>query len=211
MAALLNTDDHAAFMQGDESGNFRPDAYIQRCEVAQMLYNLLRDKNVTAAVSFDDVDDGAWYADAVNAMASLGIMNGGGDGKFYPSRNITRAEFAAICARFAEAASNDTSFTDVPASHWAYDEIMTACSYGWFTGVGGGRFAPETYINRASTATIINRMLNRLADTSAIDAGAGVRFADVAGSHWAWYDIVEATSDHNYTMNEEYTQETWTK
>lgn len=55
---MLNTDDHAAFMQGDESGNFRPDAYIQRCEVAQMLYNLLRDKNVTAAVSFDDVDDG---------------------------------------------------------------------------------------------------------------------------------------------------------
>lgn len=211
VAALLNTDVHAAFMQGDESGNFRPDAYIQRCEVAQMLYNLLRDKNVTASVSFDDVDDGAWYADAVNAMASLGIMNGGGDGKFYPSRNITRAEFAAICARFAEAASNDTSFTDVPASHWAYDEIMTACSYGWFTGVGGGRFAPETYINRASTATIINRMLNRLADTSAIDAGAGVRFADVAGSHWAWYDIVEAASDHNYTMNEEYTQETWTK
>lgn len=211
VAILLNTDDHSAFMQGDDVGTFRPDDSIKRSEVAQIFYNLLRNQNVPTTVSFNDVPDSAWYADAVNALASLGIINGVGDGNFEPDRAITRAEFAAICARFAKAASTSEGFPDVPASHWAYAEVITAASYGWITGYEDGSFGPARNITRAEAATMVNRMLGRLVDQAAIDAGAGTRFPDVAGAHWAWYEIVEATSDHDYTMNSDRTQETWTK
>ena len=199
---LLNTTEHMAYMVGDNHGNFRPDASITRAEVTQIFYRLLLDQNVETTVSFSDVAADAWYADAVHALASLGIVNGVGGGQFAPNRQITRAEFAAIMARFAHATSGTVTFTDVPTSHWAYGEISTAAAYGWVNGVGGGRFAPERLITRAEAATMVNRMLGRLCDQEAIDNGGATWFPDVTDAHWAWYDIGEATTDHDYTMGD---------
>lgn len=210
VSTLLNSDDHVAFMNGDSAGTFRPDDYILRSEVAQMFYNLLRDKNVPTTVSFSDVSDGVWYADAVRALASLGIIKGVGDNKYEPNRYITRAEFTAICARFAKASATGRSFDDVPETHWAYKDIMTASYYGWIYGVGGNNFAPNRNISRAEAATIVNRMLGRLGDKEKIDAGAGTRFPDVSDAHWAWYNIVEASTNHGFTINAARTEETWT-
>lgn len=50
---------------------------------------------------FGDVDDSAWYANAVNYMASTGILNGYPDGTFKPNQPVTEAEFAVICWRLA--------------------------------------------------------------------------------------------------------------
>lgn len=209
VAARLNTVDHTAFMQGDSTGTFRPNANVTRAEVAMIFYRLLKDQNVPITVSFRDVPSNAWYAQAVNTLASLGIVNGIGDGTFAPTRAIKRCEFAAICSRFAKAASNGTGFTDVPASHWAYNNINTCAAYGWINGVGDGTFRPDRSITRAETATMVNRMLGRLGDQAAIDAGLGRKFPDVTKAHWAWYQIGEATSTHNYHMNSDRTQETW--
>lgn len=205
----LDTVNHNAFMQGDASGSFRPDAYITRAEVCAIFYRLLKDQNVEVTASFTDVAEDAWYAEAVNALASLKIVNGYDGGVFKPANYISRAEFAAICARFAKATNGSARFSDVPASHWAYDEINTAAAYGWITGYSNGTFKPSNNISRAEAATMVNRMLGRLADESAIDAGEGTSFPDVAKSHWAFYQIAEATTDHDYVLNASRTEETW--
>lgn len=124
-------------------------------------------------------------------------------------RAIKRCEFAAICSRFAQAATGGPTFTDVPASHWAYKNINTCAAYGWINGVGDGTFQPDRTISRAETATMVNRMLGRLGAQTAIDAGLGRKFPDVTTAHWAWYQIGEATAGHNYTVNSDRTQETW--
>ena len=205
----LITKDHIPFMVGDDKGNFRPNASITRAEVAQIFYALLKDKNVPITVSFDDVDGDAWYAKAVNTLASLGAVKGVGGGKFAPERNITRAEFATIAANFAKLAGNPFDFRDVSDSHWAYPYISTAAAYGWVAGVGGNNFEPDRGIMRAEAATIVNNMLGRIGDKETIDAGLGRSFPDVDKSHWGWYEIGEASSSHDHDFNDTFTSEFW--
>ena len=211
VAKLLNTDEHKLFMVGDDKGMFRPGDSITRAEVAQMFYRLLRDQNVAITKTFADVKENAWYATAVGVLASSGIINGTSETTFEPARAITRAEFTAICTRFAKAASGSVSFTDVPVGHWAYGAISTAVSYGWVRGDGTGKFNPDAKITRAEAAAIVNRVLGRLGDSAAIKAGEGKRFPDVSESFWGFIDIVEATTDHGYRFDASRQNETWTK
>ena len=177
-----------------------------------MFYNLLLEKDVPITVKFKDVPEDMWYAKAVNTLASLGMIQGVGDGMYAPDRAITRAEFAAIATRFAkETTAAKTGFVDVPETHWAYEYINVAVSYGWVNGYGGNRFGPDDLITRAQAATMTNRMLGRLCDREAIDRGEGRSFPDVTYSHWAWYQIAEATTEHDFTISEDYTSETWKK
>ncbi len=211
VAKLLNTDEHKLFMIGDDKGMFRPGDSITRAEVAQMFYRLLRDQNVAITKTFADVKENAWYATAVGVLASSGIINGTSETTFEPARAITRAEFTAICTRFAKAASGSVSFTDVSVNHWAYGAISTAVSYGWVRGDGTGKFNPDAKITRAEAAAIVNRVLGRLGDSAAIKAGEGKRFPDVSESFWGFIDIVEATTDHDYRFDASRQNEMWTK
>lgn len=208
VSAQLNTDEHVVFMVGDDQGLFRPNASVTRAEVAQMFSRLLREKPETVTVAFVDVDDGAWYADAVRTLATLGILNGVGEGRFEPARAITRAEFAAICARFAEG-EGSAAFPDVPETHWAAAEIAKAASFGWIIGDELGRFNPDAPITRAEAAAVINRMLGRLGDYAAIDSGSARSFPDVSESFWGYYDIAEATSGHDFVFGKENLHEEW--
>ena len=99
---LLNTDDHIQYLFGYPEGTFGPENNMTRAEVAQMFYNLLLDQDVTITKTFDDVPANAWYAKAVNTLASLGVVSGVGNGDFEPERSITRAEFTSIAMKFAE-------------------------------------------------------------------------------------------------------------
>lgn len=211
VGSLLNTDDHIAYMFGDNHGNFRPNAMITRAEVCQIFYNLMRDKNRDQSVTFNDVDPNQWYAPAVNTMATMGIVNGVGNGKFEPNRSITRAEFATIVARFAKEAKNGFNFNDVPETHWAYSYISTAAAYGWIGGVGNNKFEPDRSILRTEAAALVNHMLGRIPDKAAIDAGEARAWPDVDKSHWGFYEIGEATTEHKCTFNADRTKETWTK
>jgi len=211
VADWLNTKEHIAFMSGDSAGTFRPDDSVTRAEVAQIFYNLLKDQDVEITASFSDVPDGIWYAKAVNTLASLGIVSGVGEGKYEPARPITRAEFATIATKFAAKASSLTDFDDVPKSHWAYQFVSTAAAYGWISGVGENKFAPDQAIKRVEAATIVNKMLYRLGDAERIDAGEGRQFPDVTKAHWGYYQVAEATTEHDYEFNADRTQENWIK
>lgn len=212
VSSMLNTREHMAYMVGYETGNFGPANNITRAEVAQAFYRLLLDQSHSQSPSFPDVAADAWYHEAVVTLAAKGIITGYEDGTFRPEQPITRSEFAAIAARFAKASTDKAlTFPDVPADAWYRGAVQTAVSYGWINGYEDGTFRPEQPIGRAETAAIINRMLARIADRSAVDGGAGTRFPDVPTGHWAFYDVVEASTEHDYTRGSNTAEESWSK
>ena len=198
-----NTEDHLAYLNGYGSGLFGPDDHMTRAQAAQMFYNLLLDQEVSAAVRFTDVPADAWYARAVETLASLGMVEGVGGGKFAPERTITRAEFTVMAMRFARLPEGgENPFSDVTSSDWFYDQVVGAVQYGWITGYTDGTFRPEATITRAEVTAITNRLLDRAADEDYVDDHAGElrQFPDVSTSYWAYHDIVEATNAHSYRV-----------
>lgn len=197
----LNTHDHIAYLSGYADGNFGPDDNMTRAQVAQMFYRLLLEKDVPITVQFSDVPADAWYAAAVNTLASLGIVNGIGNNQFAPERQITRAEFTVIAMRFGKLDTSGANiFTDVKADDWFYDQVVGAIKYGWIGGYTDGSFRPNNTITRAEVTTIVNRMLGRTADTDFVDTHADElhKFSDVPASCWAYDQIMEATNAHAY-------------
>ena len=200
----LNTADHIVYLNGYMDGTFRPDDNMTRAEVAQMFYNLLNDKDIAITVSFSDVASDAWYAEAVNTLASLGMITGVGDNKYEPDRSITRAEFTAIAMRFADLATGgENVFSDVAEDAWYHDYVVGSIQYGWITGYPDGTFRPENTITRAEVTTIVNRMLGRSADRTFIAEHADElrSFSDVTTSHWSYYAVMEATNAYDFTKD----------
>ena len=208
---LLNTEDHIQYLFGYPDGTFGPENNMTRAEVAQMFYNLLLDQDVEITKTFDDVPANAWYAKAVNTLASLDIISGVGDNKFEPERSITRAEFTAMAMKFAVGGEEgENIFSDVDEDDWFYDAVVNSIQYGWIHGYGDGTFRPQNPITRAEVTAIVNNMLGRAADEDFVDEHAEelTPFSDIE-KHWAYYHIVEATNDHDYTKPS--SGENWTK
>ena len=200
----LNTRDHIAYLSGYPGGGFGPDNSMTRAEVAQMFYALLNDKNVTITTTFPDVPENAWYATAVNTLASLGMVSGDANGNYRPNDPITRAEFCVIALAFAYEPENAScSFYDVFRSDWFYPYVAQAASYGWIGGYTDNTFGPNDNITRAQVTTIVNNMLGRTADQDYVDDNLRRlnTFLDVPRAHWAYYQIMEAANTHDYTKN----------
>lgn len=208
----LNTKDHFAYLQGFPNSCFGPSQNMTRAEAAQMFYNLLLDKDVTQTVFFSDVPADAWYADAVNTLASIGILEGVGGDRFEPARVITRAEFTAMGMRFGDLSTEGKNiFSDVDEDDWFYDVVVGSIQYGWINGFTDGTFRPYQTITRAEVTVITNRMLGRSADEDYVDEHSDQlrKFCDVSKDNWAYYDIAEATNAHEYVKSGG--QETWEK
>ena len=198
----LNTKDHFAYVEGFPNGCFGPEQNMTRAEVAQMFYNLLLDKNVAQTVTFTDVDPDAWYAKAINVLASLGMIEGTGAGTYEPERAITRAEFTTIAMRFAELDTEGKNiFSDVSEDQWFYPYVVGSIQYGWIDGYPDGTFRPYQTIARAEAVALTNRMLGRSADKDYVDTHEKElrQFCDVTSAYWAYYEIAEAANSHDYT------------
>ena len=199
----LNTDDHYAYVIGYPDGSVRPEGQITRAEVAAIFFRLLtdevRDEYFTTYNSFTDVERGSWYNNPVSTMASLGIITGYPDGTFRPDAPITRAEFAAIAARFDENAVHVTAgFSDVDG-HWAAKEIGVAYGNGWIKGYPDGTFRPNQNITRAEAMALINRVLNRNPETPDDLLDDMNRWTDnLDTTRWYYLDVQEATNSHDY-------------
>lgn len=128
-AIAFNIDN--SYMNGDGgSSTFRPDDKMTRAELAQMLYNLNVKKSETNNISFTDIN-GHWGKNAIEAMAKSAVINGYEDGTFKPNNNVTRAETVTMISRLFDRSNQwtgNTSFDDVPQSHWAYSTIMNAAN-----------------------------------------------------------------------------------
>ena len=213
----LNGDDHFAYIVGYPDGNVNPGGNITRAEVATIFFRLLtedvRTANSIQSNSLSDVSRGQWFNHAISTLSSMGIVKGNPDGTFDPDAPITRAEFAAIAARFDDKNTNNTSnFSDI-ASHWAKDEIGVAANKGWINGYPDSTFRPDQYITRAEAMTLVNRVLNRLPEKSEDLLDDMIKWPDNAdASVWYYLAVQEATNSHDYSDKSDADKyEKWTK
>lgn len=198
----LNDTDHYAYIVGYEDGTIRPNGHITRAEAATVFFRLLtdeaRDANLTDRSPYPDVSAGDWYNKAIATLSRMGILSGYEDGSFRPNATVTRAEFAAMAARFdTEAKPVDTPFTDLTGC-WAADEIAEAYGKGWVNGYGDNTFRPNGPITRAEAVTLINRVLRRLPETDKDLLPDERTWPDNPETFWGYLALQEASNSHLY-------------
>ena len=210
---LLNGSNHFAYVVGYKDGNVRPQGNITRAETAAIFFRLLkeevRSENLSKHNDFADVTEDSWYNTAVSTMAGMNILKGRTANSFAPQAPITRAEFAAICARFDSGrAEENSSFTDI-SGHWAEKEIERAATLGWVSGYTDGSFHPDAPITRAEAMTLINRVLCRMPETKADLLDSMTKWPDNQPGAWYYLAVQEATNSHTYEQKDS-KYETWT-
>ena len=199
---MLNGDDHIAYVVGYPDGTVQPQGNITRAEVASIFYRLLEDDirqaNTTDDNHFNDVNEGMWFNTNVSTMEKLNIVAGRTDTEFAPNASITRAEFAAICARFDTGLTEGASNLIDISGHWAEKDIERAVSLGWISGYEDGTFRPNNYITRAEAMSMINRVLCRLPENES-DLLEGMKtWIDCQPGAWYYLAVQEATNSHTY-------------
>ena len=121
--------------------------------------------SVGAQASFGDVKSGSDVDNAIIQLSNLGIINGYGDGNFYPDNTLTRAQFAkiAVCMlgeeQKASSLKNNTVFSDVPADSWASGYVNHIAQRGIINGYPDGSFGVNDILNYAQALTILVRLL----------------------------------------------------
>ncbi len=213
----LNTDDHFAYIIGYPDGTVQPNGQITRAEATTIFFRLLteesRSANLTKTNGYTDVASDAWYNTAVSAMTKAGIVDGYPDGTFRPDAPITRAEMAKIISLFAKLDKSESRFSDI-AGHWAEAYIKLAAGNGWIAGYPDGTFGPQRNITRAETATMINRVLDRVPSEESHLLSRGVMqiWPDANPGDWFYLAMQEATNSHDYERNAKWAaaDEQWT-
>lgn len=213
--SMLNGEDHFAYIVGYPDKTVHPQSSITRAEVATIFFRLLteetRTSNATKTNKYADVSSDKWYNQAVSTLSAMGIIKGDSRGNFNPNAPITRAEFAAIAARFDKTEDvAAASFGDV-AMHWAKPEISVAANNGWINGYTDGTFHPDSKITRAEAMAMINRVLQRLPESKADLLDGMIQWSDNADtSKWYYLAVQEATNSHYYELKANQ-HEKWTK
>ena len=136
---------------------------MTRGEIAQTLYNLEGRPAVSGNTSFEDVSASAWYADSVNWAASMGVMNGYGNGNFGPEENITREQVATILYNYAQykgydmrTSSDLSGYQDASSiSDWARSEMEWAVGNHLINGRTSSLLDPSGDATRAEVAKIL--------------------------------------------------------
>lgn len=200
----IYSQEEITYIVGYPDKTVRGDRSLSRSEAAAIFYRLYNGaypapKQHMTEKTFSDVSKNVWYYDKLSVCYNAGILSWCGDGKFQPYAAITRAEFAAMAAAFAELPQAENApFSDVDRSYWAYDDINSAAEAGWIVGYQDGTFRPESEISRAETVTLINRLRNRKITAEELRALGGKNpYKDLSESYWAYGELIEATVKHN--------------
>ena len=213
---LLETSEHFNYVIGYPDGTIRPNCHISRAEVATIFFRLLTDDaraefNSTEN-SFKDVAAGSWYNRAISTLANANILVGDENGNFRPNDPITRAEMATIIARFDKLTETGKTFSDIKG-HWAQKDIEMATTKGWLNGYPDGTFRPNNAITRAETFKMINRVLNRcvVSQEDLLVNDMNVWTDNMDPEAWFYYDVQEATNNHECERIDMSEHEHWTK
>ena len=203
----LNVTDHVAYIQGLGQGMFSPIRDITRAEAAVILHRLLTGA-VPVTVSYTDVPEDIWYAEAAGQLGSLGVLRAD-ETTFLGDEPITRGEFVSCIAAFFPMRTDAEQFSDVPSTYQYADAILSCRAYGWLTGYEDGTFRAEQPIQRGEAVAVINRALGRTSDHASIAANRPALFLDVSTDAWYYYDVMEATVPHTFVIIRN-TAERWT-
>ncbi len=207
----LNTADHFAYVQGYPDGTVKPAGNITRAETAAILFRLMDDASRKTYYStksgFRDVASGSWYNTYVATLNNAGVITDSSNGYFRPNEAITRAELAAMLAKFSETTSAANYFNDVSAKYWAANAIAICAKLGWITGYPDGSFRPDRNVTRAELMAMINRATGRAPKSADAFLPGMKTWIDNTSDKWYYLDVQEATNSHSYTVKG---SETWT-
>ena len=160
---------HQGWMDGTGDGIFDPDANMTRAMFVTILYRAEGEPRMNNVLKFDDVDENAYYAEAVSWASENGIISGYSDTEFMPDQNITREETAAVMGRYADYKGMDTDgqgdltvFADKNAvSGWAREAVGWAVGAGLIFGKGGSILDPLGGTTRAEAVAVLQRFLEK--------------------------------------------------
>lgn len=207
----LNTSDHFAYVQGYPDGTVKPAGNITRAETAAILFRLMDDASRKTYYStksgFRDVASGSWYNTYVATLNNAGVITDSSNGYFRPNEAITRAELAAMLAKFSETTGAANYFNDVSAKYWAANAIAICAKLGWINGYPDGTFRPDKNVTRAELMAMINRATGRAPKSADAFLPGMKTWIDNTADKWYYLDVQEATNSHSYTVKG---SETWT-
>lgn len=207
----LNTADHFAYVQGYPDGTVKPAGNITRAETAAILFRLMdegsRKTYYSTTSGFRDVASGSWYNTYVATLNNAGVITDSSNGYFRPNEAITRAELAAMLAKFSETTGAANYFNDVSAKYWAANAIAICAKLGWITGYPDGTFRPNKNVTRAELMAMINRATGRAPKSADAFLPGMKTWSDNTADKWYYLDVQEATNSHSYTVKG---SETWT-
>lgn len=207
----LNTADHFAYVQGYPDGTVKPAGNITRAETAAILFRLMdegsRKTYYSTKSGFRDVASGSWYNTYVATLNNAGVITDSSNGYFRPNEAITRAELAAMLAKFSETTGAANYFNDVSAKYWAANAIAICAKLGWITGYPDGTFRPDKNVTRAELMAMINRATGRAPKSADAFLPGMKTWIDNTSDKWYYLDVQEATNSHSYTVKG---SETWT-
>ncbi|MFC4099099.1 S-layer homology domain-containing protein [Paenibacillus xanthanilyticus] len=155
-------------VSGTDAEHYAPGRIATRAEFAKQIAGALDIPNGRASAGYTDVAANSWYAEAAQALAEAGIMQGNGSGQFQPSRELSREEMAVILVKAYEWKHGEikadanalSSFKDIASmSAWAKTYIAKAVTLGLLEGQGGGLFAPAKPATRAECAKVVYLLL----------------------------------------------------
>lgn len=146
---------------------FAPDQPCTRAQIVTFLWRAAGSPVVNYLMPFTDVDESAYYAEAVRWAASTGIVTGLTETTFGTNGVCTRAQAAAMIYRCAQAQGKGFTgawmfllpFTDVP--EWAYESVAWCYMNGVTTGVSETAFAPDNDCTRAQIVTFLWRAFSK--------------------------------------------------
>lgn len=217
MLEVLNKEDHFNYIIGTPEGLSLPTANVTRAEVATIFFRLMTDdaraKFDSLDNNFSDVAKGKWYNRAISTLANAGIIKGDPAGTYRPGDPITRAEMAAIIARFGDFKEGGKTFNDI-SGHWAQKYIELAASNGWINGNPDGTFKPNNNITRAETVAMINRVLDRQTKdvSDLLPVSQMTNWSDnMDTAKWYYRDMQEATNNHKAERVGNSIYEKWTE
>lgn len=157
-------------MVGVGEGQFAPDWNVTRAMLVTVLWRA-EGRPAAPDASFEDLEDGQYYVDAVNWAAENGVVNGYSESTFAPNDSITREQFAAIMYRYATFKKYDVSagentnilsYTDyADISEYAISAMQYAVGSSLMTGRTESTLNPTSTATRAEMATILYRFLNK--------------------------------------------------
>ena len=153
--------------QGTDDTHFSPDGICTRAQAVTFLWRAAGSPVVNYLMPFTDVDEGAYYAEAVRWAASTGIVTGLTETTFGTDSVCTRAQAAAMIYRCAQAQGKGFTgawmfhlpFTDVP--EWAYESVAWCYMNSVTTGVSETSFAPGNDCTRAQIVTFLWRAFSK--------------------------------------------------
>lgn len=155
---------------GTDAVHFSPDASCTRAQLVTFLWRAAGKPVVNYAMNFTDVESGAYCAEAVLWAASLGIVDGYGDGRFGTNDFVTREQVAAMLYRFAKAQGMDTTQGGMAAREFADFESVSSYALeavDWAVNAGvlkgdNNRLLPQDNCTRAQIVTMLYRALGEM-------------------------------------------------